>query len=271
MATLAEELVAILRADSAGVSVLHRSDADQHFSWVAVAGAWRSHVGTTTPRHFGPSGEAVDRGEPTLLEHAERRYPYLESIVPRAVEWLIAPFFIDGAAAGTVWMVAHSGARRFDEEDVRQVEDVAATFAPVFEARRQRFSLALPPDPVWVDADLTRLEQVLANLLNNSASYTADDGTISLQLESLSAAAAIHVVDNGQGISADALPHVFDLFAQHTEQRPNGLGIGLRVVRGLVELHGGSVAAHSDGPGRGSEFIVTLPRVHAVQGRGGAL
>lgn len=146
---------------------------------------------------------------------------------------------------------------RFDAREV--VQEVASAMVSVFHARRQRFSLMFPADGVWLDADRTRLEQVVTNLLSNAAKYTAEGGAIALNMECTGGMATIRVTDNGKGIAPDALPHVFELFMQESALHGGGLGIGLNVVRGLVELHGGSVDARSDGVGQGSEFIVTLP------------
>jgi signal transduction histidine kinase len=105
---------------------------------------------------------------------------------------------------------------------------------------------------------------VFANLLTNAAKYTDDGGHISLIAQTDGAVATIRVLDNGKGIAVGALPRVFDLFMQEATDHRTGLGIGLNVVRGLVELHGGTVAARSDGIGKGSEFTVTLPVVTAL-------
>ena len=124
------------------------------------------------------------------------------------------------------------------------------------------FSLTLPPIPVYLAADLTRLAQVFSNLLNNAAKYTEPGGRISLTGELSGAEVVVRVRDNGLGIPADALPRIFEMFSQvdrNMERAQGGLGIGLTLVRRLVEMHGGTVAAGSDGPGRGSEFFVRLP------------
>jgi CheY-like chemotaxis protein len=119
----------------------------------------------------------------------------------------------------------------------------------------------LPPQPIYVDADRTRLAQVFANLLNNSAKYTEAGGHIGLTLERQGSDVVVRVKDNGVGIPADVLPNVFEMFTQadrSLDRSQGGLGIGLTLVRGLVEMHGGRVEAHSDGPGKGSEFVVRL-------------
>jgi signal transduction histidine kinase len=140
------------------------------------------------------------------------------------------------------------------------------TSRPLIEAARHVLTLDMPADPVTLMADPVRLAQIVANLLNNAAKYTEDGGRISLSARREGNHAVISVRDSGVGIPVEVLPRVFDLFAQadRTYQRAQGgLGIGLTLVRTLVELHGGSVIANSDGVGRGSEFVVRLPLTEA--------
>ncbi|OWK44521.1 ATP-binding protein [Fimbriiglobus ruber] len=140
----------------------------------------------------------------------------------------------------------------------------AETVAPAIEAHEHEFLLSLPDEPVWVEADATRLEQILANLLNNAAKYTLPGGRIWLSVMDQGDEVAISVRDTGVGIPPDVLPHVFELFAQAgrtLDRAQGGLGIGLTLVKNLVEMHGGSVSADSGGAGRGSEFVVRLPTV----------
>ncbi|HEY9422464.1 MAG TPA: PAS domain-containing sensor histidine kinase, partial [Thermoanaerobaculia bacterium] len=142
------------------------------------------------------------------------------------------------------------------------VEHAAEMARPLFEGRRQHFSVSLPPDEVWLDADAARLEQVVANLLNNAAKFTDDGGSISLTAERPDDYIVLSVKDNGAGIPPDLLQHIFELFTQGSRSldRPQGgLGIGLTLARRLVEMHGGSVEAHSAGVGQGSEFLIRLP------------
>lgn len=136
------------------------------------------------------------------------------------------------------------------------------------DARGHRLRLALPPSgQVWVRADATRLAQVVSNLLNNAAKYTEPGGRIELALsEEEDGRARIDVSDDGSGIRPALLPHIFDVFTQDEralDRAEGGLGLGLALVRSLVELHGGSVAARSAGPGCGSTFTIRLPRVPA--------
>ncbi len=141
------------------------------------------------------------------------------------------------------------------------VKDAVETSRPLIEASGHELTVTLPPQPVFVDADRTRLAQVFANLLNNSARYTKRGGHVWLTVERQGSDVVVRVKDNGVGIPADLLPKVFEMFTQANrslERSQGGLGIGLSLVRGLVEMHGGRVEAHSDGPGKGSEFVVRL-------------
>jgi signal transduction histidine kinase len=122
----------------------------------------------------------------------------------------------------------------------------------------------------WVDADHQRLQQVLSNLLHNAVKYTEPGGRIAVALEAGASTITLRVMDTGQGIAADALTRIFDLFAQVRPDEGTGLGIGLSVVRDIVAQHGGSIEARSEGSGRGSEFIVTLPLASAPTARVGA-
>jgi signal transduction histidine kinase/DNA-binding response OmpR family regulator len=133
---------------------------------------------------------------------------------------------------------------------------------PLLEARQHQLHVSLPAEPLWVEGDSARLVQILTNLLNNAAKYTDDGGRIWLAVGQEKNEVVLRVRDNGIGIPADMLTSVFDLFTQverSLDRSAGGLGIGLTLVRRLVDLHGGSVQAESDGPGRGSEFIVRLP------------
>src|SRR3954469_6187783 len=128
--------------------------------------------------------------------------------------------------------------------------------------RGHEFTLALPGQPVWVEADPVRLAQVFSNLLNNACKYTPAGGHISLLAERTGAQAAVTIRDSGVGIGAQELPKLFSMFSQVTPslgRRQQGLGIGLALSRELMLMQGGSIDVHSEGEGRGSEFVVTLP------------
>lgn len=140
------------------------------------------------------------------------------------------------------------------------------TSRPRIEERKQHLKIAMPPQPLVVDGDLERLVQAFSNLLNNASKYTHEGGAITFSGEQQADAVVIGVVDNGFGISAEALPGIFELFTQEERSLAlahGGLGIGLTIVRTIVEMHGGTVTAKSAGAGEGSEFVVTLPCMQA--------
>jgi len=138
---------------------------------------------------------------------------------------------------------------------------------PRLDAAHHRLTVSVPAEPLAVDADPVRLAQVLSNLVNNAAKYTSPGGRIEITAQAVDDRARIQVTDNGMGIPPSMLPHVFDLFTQvghHAEHAQGGLGIGLALARQLVALHGGSLEAHSAGPGQGSTFTILLPRQPGV-------
>ena len=144
------------------------------------------------------------------------------------------------------------------------------TIEPLMQERGHTLTLQVPPDPLWVDGDATRLTQALGNVLGNAAKYTDRGGHIELVCAADAGEVEIRVRDNGIGIPADLLPRIFDLFTQldrRTDHSVSGLGIGLALVRRLVEMHGGSVSAVSAGAGAGSEFLIRLPLLADVTGR----
>lgn len=146
------------------------------------------------------------------------------------------------------------------------IDHAIETSRSLIDAAGHELTIELPDPPIVVDGDLTRLAQVVSNLLNNAAKYTDRGGRIELCVEQPSETAVIRVRDNGIGIPRDMLPHVFEMFAQIDRSNPRvqgGLGIGLSLARLLVELHGGSMTAHSEGSGQGAEFTIRLPTVPA--------
>lgn len=139
---------------------------------------------------------------------------------------------------------------------------------PFIESRRHDVTVSLPALPLWTRADATRLEQVLTNLLNNAAKYTDPGGQIRVSAELESGHVVLRVRDNGVGLAPEMVPRVFHLFVQaqrRLDRAQGGVGIGLTLVKRLVEMHGGTVEAQSSGIGRGSEFIVRLPAIAAQQ------
>jgi PAS domain S-box-containing protein len=158
--------------------------------------------------------------------------------------------------------------RREPVELERLVEQAVETVRLFIEEHRHRLSVKVEGGPIWLDADPTRISQVVANLLHNAAKFTEPEGRIELDVRTEGAEAVIRVRDTGAGIPPELLPHVFDLFTQGSrtmDRTQGGLGIGLTLVHRLVELHGGSVRVHSDGVGTGSEFVIRLPTVAAAE------
>jgi CheY-like chemotaxis protein/two-component sensor histidine kinase len=144
------------------------------------------------------------------------------------------------------------------------VHSAVETSRPQIEKMGHKLTINLPAQPIFMDADLTRLAQVFLNLLNNAAKYSDRGGDIRLTAHQQGRDVVVSVVDNGIGIAVDQLQRIFDMFIQvdrSLEKSHGGLGIGLTLVKRLVELHGGFVEAKSDGPGMGSEFVVRLPVV----------
>ncbi len=142
------------------------------------------------------------------------------------------------------------------------VASAVETARPAIEAGGHRLTVSVPPEPIFLDADLTRLAQVFSNLLTNSAKYTPRGGDVWLNAWRPDGEVFVSVRDTGLGIPAEAMPHIFDMFAQvdrSIERSTGGLGIGLALVKGLVEMHGGTVTAESEGEGKGSAFTVRFP------------
>jgi signal transduction histidine kinase/ActR/RegA family two-component response regulator len=142
------------------------------------------------------------------------------------------------------------------------VESAVETSSPLIEAAHQQLTVTLPPEPIHLQADAIRVSQVLSNLLNNGSKYTKPGGRIVLVAAREDRDVVLTVSDTGAGIAPEMLPRVFDLFTQGAgslEQPASGLGVGLSLARALIELHGGTISAASNGPGHGSRFTIRLP------------
>jgi PAS domain S-box-containing protein len=149
---------------------------------------------------------------------------------------------------------------RIDLTDV--ISGAIESSRPLIEQRGHELLVSLPPEPVYVDGDLVRLTQVFLNLLNNAAKYTEPPGRIRIAAERQANSVIVCVADSGMGIPSEKLPHLFEMFYQgdrSLERAQSGLGLGLSLVRWLVDAHGGRVEARSEGIGKGSEFVVHLP------------
>jgi signal transduction histidine kinase len=165
-------------------------------------------------------------------------------------------------------LVDIAGIRRGGVVLRKQLVDVSAvaeqaleTIRPLSDARKQHVQVMLPSEQVLLLCDRPRLIQILENLLDNAVRYTPTGGEITLKVSAAGDHLSIEVSDNGTGITTELLPHIFNLFAQSEQAHPpeGRSGVGLAVVRNLVEIHGGWVGAESGGQGRGSKFVVRLP------------
>jgi len=137
--TLAETILDITHCDSAGLSLLTMDGktpdvCGQRFFWPAIAGMWNPHVGGGTPRNFGPCGDVLDQDRTLLFRHFERRYPYLQPVIPAAEECLLVPFYVDGEAVGTIWAIMHSDRRKFDAEDDRVMASLGKFASSAYQA-----------------------------------------------------------------------------------------------------------------------------------------
>ena len=150
------------------------------------------------------------------------------------------------------------------------VQQAIETTRPLIDQTEHELTVSLPTEPTWLHADALRLEEVIVNLLNNAVKYTPKGGHIWLSLQQEGDRIVLRIRDTGVGIVPDSLPHMFELFTQaprSLDRSQGGLGVGLAVVRKLVEMHGGTVEAQSAGPGKGSEFIVRLPVLSSPTGK----
>jgi signal transduction histidine kinase len=157
---------------------------------------------------------------------------------------------------------------RLERVDLRRpARDAAEASRPLLEERGHQFTVTMPDEPLWVEGDTVRLVQAVTNLLNNAARYTPQSGEVRLSLERDADQAVVRVEDTGIGIDPAILPHVFELFVQADSGSPEaqqGLGIGLALVRRLVEMQGGTVGAQSAGVGHGAAFAIRLPLLQAA-------
>jgi len=147
------------------------------------------------------------------------------------------------------------------------VRDALESVRHFIDSRRHALELHLATEPIIVEADRTRLAQVFSNLLNNAAKYTPPGGRISVVVERQGQEGVVRVRDTGIGIANDSIAAIFDMFVQldrSLERSQAGLGVGLTLARRLVQLHGGELSVQSEGPGRGSEFVVRLPLAQAT-------
>jgi signal transduction histidine kinase/ActR/RegA family two-component response regulator len=194
------------------------------------------------------------------ISGAEPRLPWIHDLIERQLEQMsrLLDDLLDVARVRSGKIVLQRRAVVVQEFIGQAIEGCRATA----EARGQRLTVELPAQPIYVDGDPVRLIQVFANLLNNAVKYTGEGGAIAVRVQACESTLVVRVQDNGRGIAPEAMGRIFDLFTQEDRSLAHsqgGLGIGLTVVRRLVELHGGTVEVSSAGANRGSEFTVTLP------------
>jgi PAS domain S-box-containing protein len=200
-----------------------------------------------------------------LLQRSEGNAPVLEharSIMGRQLDQMVR--LVDDLLDMSRISQGKVQLRRERVELTAVVGSALEAVRPLLKDRDHELKVTLPSEPIWLDADATRLTQTISNLLNNAAKYTEKGGQIWLTGEKEGGEAVVSVRDTGIGIGAQHLSQVFEMFSQVApalERSQGGLGIGLSLVRGVVELHGGKVEAKSGGLGTGSEFIVRLPIV----------
>ena len=206
-----------------------------------------------------------------LLQHSQANEGLLaqvQGILRRQVSHLarLVDDLLDGARAG-------AGRFRLECGPVELLEILAPvidTVRPMIAQRQQTLTTSLQAGAIVVHGDALRLAQVFSNLLDNASKYTPRGGEIGIALDCVGSIATLRISDDGIGISAEALPQIFELFVQEPHARAHdrqGLGLGLAIVRELVEAHGGTIVAASPGRGLGSEFVVTLPVL--LDGAGG--
>ncbi|MEH2070273.1 MAG: GAF domain-containing protein [Nostoc sp.] len=130
--TLADEILNVFKADSSGISLLTKDE--KRFYWPAIAGEWKPHIGSGTPREFGPCGDVLDYNVPLLFRHFELRYTYFLPITPLIEECLLVPFYVEGKAVGTIWAITHNDRRKFDLEDLRQLKSLEKFASAAYQA-----------------------------------------------------------------------------------------------------------------------------------------
>ncbi len=229
----------------------------------------------------GRQGQRYRRAAKELTEEVQGRTPPLPAAPPHRHQHRLRPrtcprpaatpdLSQDDAEADRQFRTPVGGVQPRRKERVALsavVNSAVETTRPLLEAMGHELALMLPEQPVILDADFTRLAQVFSNLLNNAAKYSGPGGHIRLAAERQGSDVVVSVTDTGVGIPTDKLTSIFEMFAQvdgSLEKSQGGLGIGLTLVKRLVEMHEGTIEAHSDGMGKGSEFLVRLPVVIEV-------
>ncbi len=145
---------------------------EKGFHWPAIAGVWKPHIGGGTPRDFGPCGDVLDRNWPLLFKHFERRYPYFLPVTPPVEECLLVPFYVEGKAVGTIWAIAHDDRRKFDAEDLRQLESLGRFASAAYQAREHMQSGFSPSAALNLMEDAAQSRQAMEKLNVHCATAT---------------------------------------------------------------------------------------------------
>jgi PAS domain S-box-containing protein len=173
--SLAETLLDLCNAGSAGVSLLTKEDGGQRFYWPAIAGAWKPHIGGGTPRNFGPCGDVLDRNMTLLFGRINKRYTYFEPVQPAVEEAILVPFYVEGKAVGTIWAVAHDKNRKFDAEDERMMQSLGSFASSAYQT-------LLSLDALEMEASERRVLEKGTNLLAAIVD-SSDDAIVSKTLD----------------------------------------------------------------------------------------
>jgi signal transduction histidine kinase/ActR/RegA family two-component response regulator len=180
--TLADTILKVLKADSAGISLLTKDE--KRFYWIAIAGVWQPHLGGGTPRDFGPCGDVLDRNTPLLFRHWEQRYPYLLATTPLAEEALLIPFHIQGKAVGTIWAIGHDDRRKFDAEDLRQLENLGRFASAAYQIKQQSEALRQSTQSVAEVEKARESRRAALNLMEDAVQARRLVENLNLQLRS---------------------------------------------------------------------------------------
>ncbi len=170
--TLADKILEVFQAGSAGLSLLTKEDGGKRFYWPAIAGMWKPHVGGGTPRDFGPCGDVLDRNVPLLFRHFERRYGYLLPVTPPAEECLLVPFYVEGKAVGTIWAITHDDRRKFDMEDLRQLVSLGTFASSAYQVTESLVALGQQGETLRQREERRRL--ILDNAHDSFVAMSAD-------------------------------------------------------------------------------------------------
>ena len=281
----------------AAVFLLPRAEIADHFAWVIVAGLVTFGTSVLTDARRRAEAKLTARAEEELARRrdAESLSQLKTELLAQVAHELRQPLSAISTAARLLETTAPAVARqraarivtrqtehlRLIVEDLLElskmtrhqlqlrrsridlcevVEESLDVISEGAEARHIHLTSSLPSCPLHVTADPTRVRQILSNLLSNAVKFNVEGGKIDVTMERTTSQVVLRVRDTGRGIAPERLSRIFDLF-QTSDEDGAGLGIGLAVVKGLVEMHGGRVEARSAGPGQGSEFVVTLPAI----------